>query len=461
MPSTKARARPAPARFIPPMKALATDHVPDGGAAYWHSEIKFDGYRAIAVLNRGEVALWSRNEKPLVYPEIMPPLKKLKCTNAVLDGEIVALDQHGRSSFQTLQGRDLGERPPIVFYVFDLLQLDGASLLAEPIEARRVSLEKLVRKPDRFLQLSPIFDAEPETVFAEAKRKGLEGIILKRHGSAYESDRRSGTWLKLKNVNEQELVIGGFTPPRNSREHFGAILVGYYEDGVLRYAGKVGTGFNREALASLHGQFLRHRTERCPFANLPLDHKSRFGQSGNDARDHAHRDVAAAQARGADPVHRVDSGRAAAPARVSRAAARQTREPGAPGSDGGLTTPAMRTARFTTVVEKSGRPEVHLPLQRPEKDAALQRAIRAGRVMLIHRPDKGTAKDFGTVGFHAGPHTQILVFPKSLRRFSDRMIVGINYDLLAEAEAEKSPARARSRAPAQRTKRKSAPRRAS
>jgi bifunctional non-homologous end joining protein LigD len=260
------------------MKALGCTAVPKGGREAWLSEIKFDGYRALAVVQDGEVALWSRNHKPLLYPEIAAALKKLKCSSATVDGEIVALDDHGRSSFQALQGRDLGERPPIVYYVFDLLHLDGKSLLDEPLERRRAALENLIRTGGKMLQLSPLFDLDPETVFAEAKSKGLEGIILKRRGSLYESDRRSGAWLKLKNVNEQEFVIGGFTPPKNSREHFGAILVGMFKAGELHYAGKVGTGFNRKLLETLHALFLKHRSTTCPFSNLPLDHRSRFGQ---------------------------------------------------------------------------------------------------------------------------------------------------------------------------------------
>ena len=273
----KSRAAP-PAAFVVPMKALGADSVPAGGSRHWISEIKFDGYRAVAVLNQGRVELWSRNHKPLAYPELIPALEALPCTNAVLDGEIVALDAHGRSDFQSLQGRDLGERPPIVYYLFDIVHLDGVSLAERPLEERRSALEDLMRKAKRPVLLSPIFDEDPELVLKEAKAKGLEGIILKRRGSRYESDRRSGTWLKLKNLNEQEFVIGGFTPPKNSRPHFGAILVGYYEGRRLVYAGKVGTGFDRQLLTMLHREFLKLQVASCPFSNLPLDTRSRFGQ---------------------------------------------------------------------------------------------------------------------------------------------------------------------------------------
>lgn len=267
----------ASAEFVIPMKALGVSALPSDPPGTWHGEIKFDGYRAIAVLRRGKAELWSRNHKPLDYPEVSGPLAKLKCRDAVLDGEIVALDSTGRSDFQILQGRDLGERPPIVYYLFDLIELDGRSLLAEPIETRRKALRKLLPKPRATLQISPMFDGDPAQLFAAAQRQGLEGIILKRAGSAYESDRRSGTWIKLKHLNEQELVIGGYTEPKASRQYFGSIVVGYRHQKKWIYAGKVGTGFDRRTLSELHARFQKLKTRDCPFANLPLDHRSRFG----------------------------------------------------------------------------------------------------------------------------------------------------------------------------------------
>jgi bifunctional non-homologous end joining protein LigD len=268
----------AAADYVEPMKALGVEAVPTAPPGDWHCEIKYDGYRAIAVVGGARTQLWSRNHKPLDYPEILPALRALKCRSAVLDGEIVALDDHGRSSFQTLQGRDLGERPPIVFFLFDLLQLDGRSFLGEPIEVRREALKKLLRRPHKALQLSQWFDVEPAALLAEAKRHRLEGIVLKRRGSPYEPGRRSGLWRKVKNLNEQEFAVGGFTPPKNSREYFGALLIGHYQRGKLIYAGKVGTGFDHKMLQSLHAQFLRLVAKDCPFANLPLAHRSRFGQ---------------------------------------------------------------------------------------------------------------------------------------------------------------------------------------
>lgn len=266
-----------PARFITPMNALATEQTPQGR---WRCEIKFDGYRAVAVLNDGKVELWSRNHKPLTadYPEVVAALTKVKCRNAVLDGEIVALDEMGRSRFQLLQGRDLGERPVIVFYLFDLMHLNGHSTVGLPLEKRQGLLALLLKKPRQPLQLSPWFDDVEAVDFLESVReKGLEGIIVKKSGSLYEAGLRSGAWLKCKVHEEQEFVIGGFTPPQRSRPHFGAILVGYYEGERLIYAGKVGTGFNHALLRSLHAEFLKRKRGECPFSNLPMERKPRFG----------------------------------------------------------------------------------------------------------------------------------------------------------------------------------------
>lgn len=264
------------AGFVAPMKALSVDEIPPGD---WRLEIKFDGYRAIAALNEGKVAMWSRNQNSLVddYPEVVKALGRILCASAVIDGEIVALDPQGHSRFQLLQNRDTRDRPPIVYYVFDLLHHDGRSLLNTPIEERQLALQSLVGRGWGALQLSPVFKTSPAKLLAEVKANGLEGIIAKTAGSAYQAGQRSGAWLKCKVQNEQEFVIGGFTPPKNSRAHFGAVLIGYYEGGALRYAGKVGSGFNTAQLASLHKEFLTHPGKECPFSDLPATRRSRFG----------------------------------------------------------------------------------------------------------------------------------------------------------------------------------------
>ena len=273
----RSRGGKEPAAFVAPMKALSVDVVPTGK---WRLEVKLDGYRAIAVRNGDVVELWSRNQKPLTddYPEVVAAVKKLRCRNAVIDGEIVALDARGRSRFQLLQGRSQrGARPPIVYYVFDLLHHDGRSLVDEPIEERQAALERLVGQRTGAIRFSPVFETDPAELLEAVRQQGLEGIIAKKAGSRYEIDRRSGTWLKCKVHGEQEFVIGGFTPPRNSRPYFGAILVGHYEGRTLHYAGKVGSGYDHAALKSLHAEFMKRRVDACPFVDLPRPKKPRFG----------------------------------------------------------------------------------------------------------------------------------------------------------------------------------------
>lgn len=266
------------------MKALGVTRIPSGD---WRLEVKFDGFRALGLVRRGKPPeLWSRNERPLThdYPEVVESLARLPCRDALVDGEIVAIDREGRSRFQLLQQRDAsGERPPILYYVFDLLHLDGRSLTGKPIEERRAALERLVRDESGAIRLSPVFQVPPDRLLAEARRKGLEGIVAKAAGSRYEIGRRSGAWLKCRISSEQEFVIGGFTAPRGGRSHFGAVLVGYNREGKLIYAGKVGTGFDQKRLRELHALFVRRRRTRCPFANLPMEGRPRFGEPMNAA----------------------------------------------------------------------------------------------------------------------------------------------------------------------------------
>src|SRR5207248_3843187 len=187
------------------------------------------------------------------------------------DGEVVALDEQGRSSFQLLQAREMeGRKSPIYFYVFDLLQLDGKSLVFVPLEERKNVLEKLCASGgDPRIRYSGAIGGDPEHLLREVQHRGLEGIIGKLRDSVYEPDRRSGAWIKLKCVNEQEFVVGGYTPPQGARKYFGAILVGYYDGDDLVFAGKVGTGFTAKSLARLRKKFQGERRADCPFVDLP------------------------------------------------------------------------------------------------------------------------------------------------------------------------------------------------
>jgi bifunctional non-homologous end joining protein LigD len=177
-----------------------------------------------------------------------------------------------------------GRETPVYFYAFDLLQLDGKSLLALPLEARKDVLEKLCTDARDPIRYSSNIGSEAKPLLEEVKRRGLEGIIGKQRNSVYEPGRRSGAWIKLKCVNEQEFVIGGYTPPQGARKHFGAILVGYYEnkkkqgDSRLKFAGKVGTGFTVKSLSMLHKQLRAEESDDCPFVDLPSKQNGQWVQ---------------------------------------------------------------------------------------------------------------------------------------------------------------------------------------
>jgi len=258
------------ARFIPPMKPRLLDAPPTAGD--WIYELKFDGIRLIAVKNGGKVNLISRNQNELAgrFAEAAETVRALPIEDCVIDGEVVALDEKGGSSFQLLQAHEMeGRRAPIYYYVFDLLQAAGKSLIGLPLERRKELLSSLCEGADGSIRFSGEIGGDPVALLREVKRLGLEGVIGKQRGSVYEPDRRSGAWIKLKCLNEQEFVIGGFTPPQGARKHFGAVLVGYYEKKRLLFAGKVGTGFDTKLLASLHKQLKAEKRADCPFADLP------------------------------------------------------------------------------------------------------------------------------------------------------------------------------------------------
>ncbi|MDQ2918364.1 MAG: non-homologous end-joining DNA ligase [Verrucomicrobiota bacterium] len=259
------------ARFIAPMKAKLFDEPPTQGD--WSYELKFDGIRLIAVKNKSKVNLISRNRNELSarFPEVADAIASLPTENCMIDGEVVAVDDKGRSSFQLLQGRDLpgGKDHPVYFYAFDLLQANDQLLIHQPLEKRKAWLQQLCANGDKTIRYSGEIEGEVSKLLQEVQRLGLEGLIGKLRNSVYEPDRRSGAWIKLKVLNEQEFVIGGYTPPAGARKHFGALLVGYYKGDRLLFAGKIGTGFNAESLALLHGKFRKESRANCPFADLP------------------------------------------------------------------------------------------------------------------------------------------------------------------------------------------------
>jgi bifunctional non-homologous end joining protein LigD len=265
-----ARLPKAKPRFIDPMKPKLMEHAPNTGD--WVYELKFDGIRALAIKNGPTIQLISRNEKKLNdrFPEIVQAAADFDADECVVDGEVVAMDDKGRSSFQLLQRTELdGKDAPLAFYVFDLLQLNGHSLINVPLTLRKDALMRIIPPSGDVIRFSGTLGTDAKTLLPEIQRRSLEGLIGKRRDSVYEPGRRSGIWIKLKCVTEQEFVIGGFTPPAGARKHFGALLVGYYDKRRLRFAGKVGTGFDTKLLSSLHKRLRAEERTACPFTDLP------------------------------------------------------------------------------------------------------------------------------------------------------------------------------------------------
>ncbi|MBA4149104.1 MAG: ATP-dependent DNA ligase [Verrucomicrobia bacterium] len=271
---------PAKLQFVEPMKCKFVENPPRGEP--WIYEIKFDGFRALALKEGSNVQLLSRSNKSLNdrFPEIAKAIAKLPFKSGMLDGEIVALDEQGRSSFQLLQMANMvgQERSSLCFYAFDLLNLEGKDLKTLPLRQRKEILQPLISAEHEAVRFSANIEGDPQRLLEEIKRRGLEGIIAKNLDSKYEAGHRSGCWKKIKVINAQEFVIGGYTQPKGSRDFFGAILVGYFEDDKLMFVSKVGTGFNQALLGSLHKQFERIQRDECPFVNLPETRRGHFGQ---------------------------------------------------------------------------------------------------------------------------------------------------------------------------------------
>lgn len=246
---------------IHPMLATASDAPFDNPD--WLFEIKWDGYRAVAFIENGRVRLVSRNQNDLTaqYPDLHDLPKFLGAQTAILDGEIVALDERGRSSFSLMQqrtgfrerGRRVAAQPDIavLYYAFDLLYLDGYDLRRVPLEQRKATLASVLILPNDTVRLSDHFVANGNALFDVARQKGLEGVLAKKRASLYQQ-RRSSEWLKIKIKHRLEAVIGGYTEPEGSRDHFGSVVLGLYDKkGNLIHVGQAGSGFDQRTLAEL------------------------------------------------------------------------------------------------------------------------------------------------------------------------------------------------------------------
>ncbi len=264
-----------PERIVP-MLARATTEVPKPEAD-WSFELKWDGVRAIAYVRPGRLRLESRNQREITdsYPEIRGLLRDVGMREVVLDGEIVAFDESGKPSFERLQRRmhvtspgairRLEASTPVVYAIFDLLYIDGRSLIDQPYEARREQLERLGLKGPAW-QVPKAHLGAGTDLFEATRERGLEGLIAKRLKSCYESGRRSGAWLKIKHRSSQELVVGGWLAGEGRRtDRIGALLVGYYADGELAFAGRVGTGFTERTLDELARMLAPLRVKSNPF----------------------------------------------------------------------------------------------------------------------------------------------------------------------------------------------------
>ncbi len=238
----------------------------------WFFERKLDGERVLAVKNKKKITLYTRNKKIInnTYPEIEKLLSKQKQDNLIVDGEIVAFDKN-MTSFSKLQGRIHVKDPKkaiqtgikVYYYIFDILHLGQYDLRKIPLRDRKKILKKALDFKDT-LRYTSHKNTFGEKYLKQACQKGWEGLIAKKSDSIYVS-KRSRDWLKFKCVNEQELVIGGYTDPQGNRKGFGALLLGYYKNNTLQYAGQVGTGFNDNLLDELRKRLDKLETDSYPF----------------------------------------------------------------------------------------------------------------------------------------------------------------------------------------------------
>jgi len=259
--------------FIPPMLATLS------GAPFddpdWLFEVKWDGFRVETVVDGGHARLWTRGEQDATryFGPFLEPTSWLAARRAIVDGEVIALDKHGEPDFALLQARIKGravaaEPTPFVYEVFDLLHLDGRSLVDEPLEERRRLLADALQ-PDPRVRLSEHIVGEGIAFFEAARTRGLEGIMAKDRHSPYLPGKRTDRWLKVKIRPEQELVVGGWVTGTGKAIELGALLAGVHEDGVLRYAGKIGAGFTDANRAELLAAVAPLAASESPFAVPP------------------------------------------------------------------------------------------------------------------------------------------------------------------------------------------------
>jgi bifunctional non-homologous end joining protein LigD len=298
--------RPMPSA-IHPMLATSVDKPFDNPD--WLFEIKWDGYRAIAFIDEGRVRLVSRNQNDLSaqFPKLAALPKSVKARRAILDGEIVALDDEGRPSFSLMQQRT-GFRPgkarlarregvPVIYYAFDLLYLDDFDLRRVPLERRRQLLQEHLTAGE-IVRFSDHYPEKGIALFEAAGKKGLEGIVGKKRASPYE-ETRSRDWLKIKITQRQECVVGGYTDPEGSRDYFGSLVLGLYDKrGRLIHVGQVGSGFDQRGLKDVFAELQPLATDENPF----------YGEIGGLRKVHFVRPRLVAEIKFSEWTHETEEG---------------------------------------------------------------------------------------------------------------------------------------------------------
>ncbi|WP_207493951.1 DNA ligase D [Aridibaculum aurantiacum] len=259
--------------YIPAMLAKEVDNPFDDED--WIFEIKWDGYRALAEVDKKAVKLYSRNGNSFtdIYPNIVKELQKIK-HSVVLDGEIVVLNEAGEPDFQKLQHYDANRHLPLQYYIFDLLELDGKKLYEVPLIERKAMLQDILPAND-ILKFSDHVEETGEDFFHVVEERNMEGIMAKRKSSFYYPGKRSADWLKVKHHRSDEAIIAGFTAPRGGRKYFGALVLGVYDKGKFRYIGHTGSGFDTKLLKEIYAQLQPLVIEDSPFdervkTNMPV-----------------------------------------------------------------------------------------------------------------------------------------------------------------------------------------------
>ena len=293
---------------IRPMLATLVDKPFDSDE--WLYEVKWDGYRAVAFLGGKSLRLFSRNQNDLTsaYPEIHILPKFVKAKSAIFDGEIVAIDDEGRASFSLMQQRtSVGEGGrrirrtrddiPVLYYIFDLLYLDGYDLMQVDLEVRKQLLASILTSSE-LIRYSDHYVGQGTALFEAAAQRGLEGIVAKHRTSCY-YQKRSSEWLKIKVTKRQECVIGGYTDPRGARENFGSLVLGLYDDKKrLIPVGQAGSGFTEKTHAEMWKKLHALETSRSPF----------FGKVESDRRLHYVKPEMVAEIRFTEWTHEGESG---------------------------------------------------------------------------------------------------------------------------------------------------------